>query len=82
MATAYETAFKYEISNEIIAGIDGFISRNYPYPLEGNAPNEIISIDREIWEIYHKLPLENDYDKMDFSCLKYSKLRLTLINKR
>lgn len=63
MASAYDIAFKYEISNEIIAGIDGFISRNYPYPLKGNNMEEIISIDREIWEIYHKLPLENDYDK-------------------
>lgn len=63
MATTCDVAFKYEISNEIIASINVFLSRNYHHPLENNAPEEIVSIHREIWEIYHKLPLENDYDK-------------------
>lgn len=62
MHSAYEVAFKYEISNEIIASISGFISRNYHYPYN-DAPKEIVDIDKEIDEIYQKLPLEKDYDK-------------------
>ena len=63
MHTPYEVAFKYEISNEIIASIRGFISRNYKYPYEENAPKEIVDLRNEVGEIYHKLPLENDFDK-------------------
>lgn len=62
MHTPYEVSFKYEISNEIIASISGFISRNFHYPYT-DAPEEIRAIDNEVDEIYHKLPLENDYDK-------------------
>ena len=63
MHTPYETAFKYEISNEIIASIRGFISRNYKYPYEENAPMEIVDLRNEVGEIYRALPLENDFDK-------------------
>ncbi|MCH5196174.1 MAG: hypothetical protein J1F28_05640 [Oscillospiraceae bacterium] len=62
MHSAYEVAFKYEISNEIIASIKGFISRNYSYPFT-NTPQEVIAINDETNKIYQKLPLENDYDK-------------------
>ena len=63
MATAYEIAFQYEIANECIAGINGFISRNYN-SVDKKMPKEIEEIDKEIWDIYRKLPLENDMDKM------------------
>lgn len=63
MHTPYETAFKYEISNEIIASIRGFISRNYKYPYEENAPKEIVDLRNEVGEIYKALPLEKDFDK-------------------
>lgn len=63
MHTFYEIAFKYEISNEIIASIRGFISRNYKYPYEENAPKEIVDLRNEVGKIYRALPLENDFDK-------------------
>ncbi len=63
MATAYELAFEYEVANECIASINGFISRNYT-SIGKRMPKEIKKIDNEIWSIYHKIPFENDMNKM------------------
>ncbi len=62
MHSIYDVNFKYEISNEIIASISGYISRSYHYPYD-NAPKEIIAINRELGGIYQRLLFVNDYDK-------------------
>ncbi len=60
---AYDVAFEYEIANEVIAEIKGFIFRNYL--LTGKTmPKEVAEIDKESREIYKKLPLEHDIDNM------------------
>lgn len=62
MAAAYNVAFEYEIANEVIASINGFISRNYDMP-DDELPENVAAINSETQEIYEKLPLEEDYDK-------------------
>ena len=66
MATAYEISFKHEILNEFIASINGFIGRNYSGK---EMPKDIAMAKNQIWDIYKKLPFEedmnalNDYEK-------------------
>ena len=63
MATAYDVAFEYEIANEVIADIKGFIFRNYL--LSGKTmPEEVAAIDKESHEIYKMLPLEHNINNM------------------
>lgn len=61
MASAYDIAFKYEILNEVIASIDGFISRNYPSKL----PRDIAPLHNELWNIYHDIQVERDMTVLD-----------------
>lgn len=61
MATPYEIAFKYEILNEFIAHVDGMIGREFPKKL----PADIAPLEEEVWDIYHKLPLEDDMEVLD-----------------
>lgn len=75
MATAYDVAFEYEIANEIIASINGFISRNYEMP-DDELPEKVAVINSETQDIYEKLPLEDDYDKT----VAYKKSLVDLLN--
>lgn len=65
MATPYEVAFKYEILNEFIASVDGMIGREFP----GKLPSDIAPLSEEVWDIYRKIPLEDDIEVLD----KYDK---------
>lgn len=61
MATAYEAAFKYEILNEVIASVHGLIRREFPKKL----PSDIAPLNDEVWDIYHKIPLEDDIKALE-----------------
>ena len=61
MATPYEVAFKYEILNEFIASVDGLIGREFPE----NLPSDIAPLSEEVWDIYRKIPLEDDIEVLD-----------------
>lgn len=74
MATAYEISFKYEILNEFIASIDGFITRNYLYP-DREMPSDIKAMESEVWDIYDKLPLENNMDTLNGYDKRLSEIR-------
>lgn len=74
MATAYEISFKYEILNEFIASIDGFITRNYLYSGK-EMPSDIKALESEVWDIYDKLPLENNIDKLNGYNKRLSEIR-------
>ena len=54
MATAYELAFGYEIANECIAGINGFISRNY-IANGREMSKEVKESYKELRDIYKKI---------------------------
>lgn len=60
-ATPYEVAFKYEILNEFIAHVDAMIAREFP----GELPEDIAPLHEEVWDIYHKLPPEDDIEVLD-----------------
>lgn len=68
MATAYEISFKHEVLNEFIAGIDGFFTRNFLYTGK-KIPENVAKARKEMWDIYEKLPFENDMDMLE----KYDK---------
>ena len=59
---AYEISFKHEILNEFIASINGFIGRNYS---DNSMPENISAMEKEIWQIYNKLPLEDNMDVLN-----------------
>lgn len=61
MATPYEVSFKYEILNEFIASVDGLIGREFP----GKLPADIAPLSEEVWDIYRKIPLEDDIEVLD-----------------
>lgn len=61
MATPYEIAFKYEILNEFIASVDGLIGREFP----GKLPSDIAPLSEEVWDIYRKIPLEDNIEVLD-----------------
>lgn len=62
MATAYEIAFKYEILNEFIAHLDARISRKFG---DENLPSDMAALHNELWDIYRKLPFEDDMNVLD-----------------
>ena len=74
MPTAYDVSFKHEILNEFIASIEGFITRNYLYT-DKVIPTDIQSMEKEIWEIYEKLPFEEDIDALDAYDKRLSEIR-------
>lgn len=61
MATAYDVAFKYEILNEFIASVDGLIARSFPQKL----PSDIAKLSDEVWDMYRKIPFEDDVEVLD-----------------
>lgn len=61
MATAYDVAFKYEILNEFIASVDGLIGRSFPQKL----PADIAKLSDEVWDMYRKIPFEDDVEVLD-----------------
>ena len=61
MVNAYETAFKYEILNGVIAGIAALITRSFPKTL----PGDIGRLDEELWEIYRSIQLTDDLEVFD-----------------
>ena len=72
MATAYEISFKHEILNEFIASINGFIGRNYS---DNSMPEDISALEKEVWQIYNKLSLEDNMDVLDCFEKKLSEIR-------
>lgn len=72
MAAAYEVSFKHEILNEFIASINGFIGRNYSGK---KMPDDITSAKNEIWDIYNKLPFEDDIDALNDFEKRLSEIR-------
>lgn len=72
MATAYEISFKHEILNEFIASINGFIGRNYS---DNSMPEDISALEKEVWQIYNKLSLEDNMDVLDCFEKRLSEIR-------
>lgn len=64
MSSFYEITFRYDILNEYISHIHGFITRNYVYP-KREIPAEIQSMEAEMLEIYDRLPLEESMEQLD-----------------
>lgn len=62
---AYEISFKHEILNEFIASTDGFITRYYLYS-DKKMPDDIRTLENEIWDFYHKLPFQNNPDALNY----------------
>ncbi len=60
---AYQISFKHEILNEVIASIDGFVTRNYLYS-NTEMPDDIRALENELWDIFRKLPFENNLDAL------------------
>lgn len=60
----YEISFRHEILNEFIASVDGFITRNILYS-NAEMPDDIRSLEIELWDIYRKLPFENDLNSLN-----------------
>ena len=69
---AYEISFKHEILNEFIASINGFIGRNYSGK---TLPEDISAMEKEIWQIYNKLPLEDNMDVLNGFEQRLSEIR-------
>lgn len=61
---AYKISFKHEILNEFIASVDGFVTRNYLYS-DKKMPDDIRASENELWDIYHRLPFENNFDALN-----------------
>ena len=72
MATAYEISFKHEILNEFIASINGFIGRNYS---DNSMPEDISALEKEVWQIYNKLSLEDNMDVLEGFEKRLSEIR-------
>ena len=72
MATAYEISFKHEILNEFIASINGFIGRNYSNNL---MPEDISALEKEVWQIYNRLSLEDNMDVLEGFEKRLSEIR-------
>ncbi len=72
MATAYEISFKHEILNEFIASINGFIGRNYSDNL---MPEDISALEKEVWQIYNRLSLEDNMDVLEGFEKRLSEIR-------
>lgn len=70
MATAYDLAFKYEILNEVIAHVQGLISRKFP----DNLPSDIARLNEEVLNIYHNMETERVMAVLD----KYDKRLLEI----
>ncbi len=61
MAAEYDITFRYEILNEIIAHVTALIDRTFPEDM----PSDIAEMNNEAWDIYRKIPVENDIDVLD-----------------
>lgn len=59
--TEYDITFRYEILNEIIASVGALINRSF----RGEMPADITEMDNEVWDIYRKIPFENNIDVLD-----------------